>query len=79
MRKLLEHLQALSLQHGASLTHPSTLLAMSIESRAKHGDFSRGVLATVAEVYRVVSETPDGRQAIQDLGFEPFLQGVEGE
>jgi hypothetical protein len=79
MRQLLEHLQAIALRHGASLTHSQTLHPMSIESNAKSGDFSRGVLATVVEVYWLAGQAAEGRQAILDLGFQPLFERVEGE
>lgn len=79
MRVLLERLQAIALLHGAHLQHPSSLRALSIERNARKGDFSRGVLAAVAEVYLVACQSPEGRQAVRDLGFQPILEKVEGE
>lgn len=79
MRELLEHLQAMAVLHGATLTQRGTLLPMSIEAHAVRGDLSRGVLATVAEVYSLACKSPEGRQAARDLGFEPLLERVEGE
>lgn len=78
MRKILEHMEAMANQHGASLKYPSTLRAMSIEASAKN-DFSRGVLATLAEVSVLASQCPEARQSILDLGFQPVLENVEGE
>lgn len=78
MKKLIEHLEAMSLTHGATLKHPSTFHPMAIEHNAQ-SDFSRGVLATIYEIYDLASQTPDGRQAICDLGFQPLPQNVEGE
>lgn len=78
-RQLLLHMEAMANQHGATLKHASTLRPMSIEHNAKQGDFSRGVLATLAEFHALASQCPDGRQALLDLGFEPVLEHVEGE
>lgn len=75
---LLQHMQAVATMHGATLTHPQTLRPMSIEGKAK-SDFSRGVLATVAEVHFLASQSAEGRQALIDLGFEPVAQSVEGK
>ena len=77
MKKLIEHLEALANLHGATLKHPLSLTPMSIECYAKHGDFSRGVLATIVEVCRLASQTTEGRQAIHDLGFRPFFESAQ--
>lgn len=79
MRALLKHLQAVALHHGSTLTCRATLRPMNIDLFAKHGDYSRGVLATVVEVYSLVGQTPEGWQAIRDLGFQPLFERVEGE
>ena len=78
MKTLIERLSVLALWHGATLQHPSTFHPMAIEHNAQ-SDFSRGVLATIYEIYDLASQTPDGRQAICDLGFQPLPQNVEGE
>lgn len=75
IRSLLEHLDRVAMHHGASLTVGGTLLPMSVELNAKHGDFSRGVLATIADLVALIGQTPEGRQALLDLGFEPILEG----
>ena len=79
MRKLLEHLQAISLEHGASLTCGASLRPLMIERCATRGEYSRGVLSTIAEVYFLLGDTPEGRQAIADLGFQPLFQNTKGE
>lgn len=78
IHKILEHMQAIAMMHNATLTRPDTLRPMMIEGRAK-GDFSRGVLATVAEVHWLACQSAEGRQALIDLGFEPVAQHVEGK
>lgn len=78
MRKLIEHLEALATMHGATLKCAASLRPMMIERSAKN-DFSRGVLSTVVEVYFLAGNTPDGRQAIADLAFQPLFQNIEGE
>lgn len=79
MQKLLKHLQATALMHGSTLTHSSTLRPMHIDLHAKRGEYSRGALATVVEVYSLIGQTPEGRQAMRDLGFQPLFERVEGE
>ncbi len=77
--QLLKLLQGIAMSHGATLTCAKTLLPLNIERNAKQGDFSRGVLATVTEVYAQVLSTADGRQAARDLGFQPLFEHIEGE
>lgn len=80
MKDLLERLQWLATHHGGSLKDLRSFLPLDVEANTKtKGDFSRGVLAAVAAIHVQLSETPEGRQAMQDLGFQPFLQNVEGE
>lgn len=79
MHCLVKHLQAIVRQHGSTLTCPATLRPMHIDLFAKHGDYSRGALATVAEVYWLIGQTAEGRQAIRDLGFQPLFERVDGE
>jgi hypothetical protein len=67
------------MHHGASLTVGATLLPMSVQLNAKHGEFSRGVLAAIADLVTLIGQSPEGRQAILDLGFQPILEHVEGD
>jgi len=78
MQVLIEHLEAMARIHGATLKHLSTLRPMSVERYSKN-DFSKGVLATIVEVYALACNIPEGRQAVRDLGLEPFLQDIEGK
>lgn len=78
MRKLLEHLESMARQHGATLKCAASLRPLMIEQSAK-SDFSRGVLSTVVEVYLLAANTLDGRKAIDDLGFQPLFQNIECE
>lgn len=74
--QLLKLLQGIAMSHGATLTCAKTLLPLNIERNAKQGDFSRGVLATVAEVYALILSVHEGRQAARDLGFDVGMLGV---
>jgi len=40
---------------------------------------SAGFLAAAVELRDLLAQSPQGRQALRDLGFEPVLQDVEGE
>ncbi len=79
MVELLKLMQQIALLHGASLTHPGTMTPLSIDRNAKGGDYSKGVLAALAEIHYLISNTPDGRKSLLDLGFQPFLENVEGK
>lgn len=47
---------------------------------AKEGDSAKaGLLAAAMELRDLLTQAPDGRQALRDFGFEPLLQDVEGE
>lgn len=37
------------------------------------------LLAAACDVVDLLAQSPDGRQALRDLGLEPVLQHVEGE
>ena len=76
--QLLKSLQGIAAKHGATLTHVRSLSPLYIEMYAAHGDFSRGVLSAVEEVYAQILSTPDGRQAARDLGFDVGMLGVGG-
>ena len=39
----------------------------------------QALLACAHDVYRLACQSPEGRQALRDLGLEPVLQHVEGE
>ena len=40
---------------------------------------SAGFLAAAVELRDLLAQSPQGRQALRDLGFEPVPQNVEGE
>lgn len=45
----------------------------------EEGSARAGFLAAAMELRDLLAQSPDGRQALRDLGFEPLLQDVEGE
>ena len=38
-----------------------------------------GLLAAAIDLRDLLAQSPQGRQALRDFGFEPFLHDVEGE
>ena len=40
-------------------------------------DAERALAAATQELLALLAQSPDGRQALQDFGFEPFLQDIE--
>lgn len=55
--------------------NPEHLLPMKVGLNG-NSEYARGVLSMVLEVYYLASQTTEGRQAILDLGFEPFFEKV---
>lgn len=43
------------------------------------GTAKAGLLAAAMDLRDLLTQCPDGRQALRDFGFEPVLQNVEGE
>lgn len=43
------------------------------------GTAKAGLLAAAMDLRDLLAQSPDGRQALRDFGFEPLLQNVEGE
>lgn len=47
---------------------------------ARSGDtMQSGMLLAALELRDLLAQSPDGRQALRDLGFEPILQHIEGK
>ena len=76
MTKVIESMQTCATKNGADLTNVISLLPINIGHNAK-SDFSRGVVAGIAHAYHMLCQTPEGRQAAFDLGFQPLLQDVK--
>lgn len=45
----------------------------------KEGSAKAGLLAAAMDLRGLLTQSPNGRQALRDFGFEPVLQNVEGE
>ena len=63
----------IALEFGAALDHPKSLMSLNVEAHIKT-DFQRGVLACVESVFYRLSQLPEGRKALCDLGLEPFFE-----
>ncbi len=48
-----------------------------VHDDGKSADYA--LLAAACDVVDLLCQSPDGRQALRDLGFEPVLQHVEGK
>lgn len=78
LRQKLAHMcRQVGLEHGVVIRGAGSLTPLQIESAAKGSDFSRGVLACVAQVVYLLDQAPDGGQPAPDLFLEPVLQDVE--
>ena len=60
---------------GHSGRHPTTASQIA----ALGGAAAAGLLAAAVDLRDLVGQSPKGRQALRDLGFQPFLEHVEGE
>lgn len=38
-----------------------------------------GLLAAGCDLRNLLAQSPDGRQALRDFGFQPFLEHIEGK
>lgn len=72
---LIKLLADIAKSQGTALD-PVLFMPISVRLNCK-SEFSLGVMAALAEVYRLASQTPDGRQAILDFGLQPFFEYVE--
>ena len=45
----------------------------------EEGAAKAGLLAAAMDLRELLAQSPDGRQALRDFGFEPFLEHIEGE
>lgn len=61
-------------QSGSALMAPVPELQMMVANPVQQG----ALMAAVA-MRRVLCSTPEGRQALSDLGFEPIFDDVQGE
>lgn len=76
LRLVVEALQQVAIRHHADLRRPTSLLPLNVEINCA-SDFSRGALACVVHVLHSLSQSPEGRQAILDLGLQPLFEKVE--
>ena len=60
---------------GFSIAFPCLPSDIACEGAAA----SAGFLAAAVELRDLLAQSPQGRQALRDLGFEPVPQNVEGE
>lgn len=60
---------------GSSVAFPHGAADVSREE----GSARAGLLAAAMELRDLLAQSPQGRQALRDLGFEPVFHDVEGE
>ena len=51
----------------------------AIEVAREEGTAKAGLMAAAIDLRGLLAQSPDGRQALRDFGFEPVLQHIEGE
>lgn len=65
----------LCLRAGFSIAAPLRALDIAAE-----GDTAKaGMLAAAVDLRDLLSKSPAGRKALNDLGFQPLLEHIEGE
>ena len=77
MNKLVEWLGQIAKAHGIPMSSHALLLPCELQINTRD-EYHRGVLSCVAQLYVLVSQTPEGRQARLALGFEPFFENGKG-
>lgn len=75
-RQLVQTLGNIAGACGATLVKPESLFPANLEFNGA-SEFKRGMAAVVLQVLFLTSKTPQGRQAILDLGFKPLLEDIE--
>lgn len=60
----------------AALNKPECLLPLNIALNSDD-PFERGVAASVLHIYHLICQSPQGRQAILDLGFKPLFENLK--
>ncbi|WP_316855708.1 hypothetical protein [Ralstonia mannitolilytica] len=73
LRDLIALLRRIALAQGVVLERRDALLPLNLPREG----YPAGVIACVAHVLDLVRQTPEGRKALLDLGFEPVLEDVE--
>lgn len=61
-----------------SFRHRLAALDVAVGSR-ESTEGERTLLAAACDLIDMLSATPEGRQALRDLGFDPLLQNPKGE
>lgn len=77
---------ALTVAMAACAARWSVLAGSDISCRHQPSDVAQeegtakaGLLAATMDLRALLAESPDGRQALADFGFQPLLEHVEGE
>ena len=67
----------LFMRAGSSIKIPVT--AVDVACKAIENGPQAGLLAAAIDLRALLSQSPQGRQALRDFGFEPVLEDVEGK
>ena len=62
--------------NGGGLKNSRGLLPFNVNLNTEN-EFNKGALAAVMHIYFVICQSDEGRQAIQNLGFEPLFENIE--
>lgn len=76
MNEIVELMRLIAKDAGVSL-NPIVFLPMNIQKNSK-SEYYRGVLSCLSQFYYELSQSVEGRQALLDLGLEPFFENRKG-
>lgn len=68
----------ISYRFGIVMESPSALTPLEIAHACGRDEFARGVLSCAAQFVDLLSQTPNGRQALFDFFLQPIREDVEG-
>lgn len=79
---VIKHIDALlkeiaGTKYIAGLDFPMELNELCLRANGVDSEYERGAIGSLFMLYALICKTPDGRQAVSDLGFKPIFQDVE--
>lgn len=58
---------------------PSSMDPMVLRANNVVSEFDRGAAGMALSIWRIASESVEGRMALRDLGFKPFFDGKQSK
>lgn len=80
MRDIVAYANALAGAAGHALSFRRHIRMVDVALRDREmTPEQRVMLAVACDLYDILCATPEGRDALRDLGFDPLLQDTKGE